>query len=300
MDQSLYNRLLERLECDLVLLPDKPEESAETTLAALWWTAAGSPLSAEKAAQQPIEDLDTRQQERLVSLVDQRLSGTPLAHITGRQQFMGVELLAGPEALIPRKETEILGRTASELLKKINNKDDLIVVDVCTGAGNLAVSLALQSPTCKVFASDLSGDAVSLARKNITFHHLEDRVKVFTGDLLDPFVSENFYGKIDLLICNPPYISSAKVSDMEGEISGHEPALAFDGGSFGIKILHRLIKEAPRYIKKGGWLVFEVGLGQGTMMMKRMKKFSYTRITPIPDANGRVRVIHAVNGGGNV
>ncbi len=299
MDHSFYSRLLARLERDLVLLPDKPEESAETTLAALWWLAAGKPFSAGKAAQLPLEDLDGRQQERLVRLVDQRLSGIPLAHITGRQQFMGVELLTTNQALIPRKETEILGRAALRLLGDIERTIERPrIMDICTGAGNLAVIMALHSPAGRIYASDLSEDAVSLAEKNAALHEVADRVEVRAGDLFAAFDEQKFWGSMDLVTCNPPYISSARVEGMVEEISGHEPTLAFDGGAFGIKILHRLIKEAPSFMKNNGWLAFEVGLGQGEAMIKRMKKNNmYAEVTPLVDEGGEIRGIIAGNGG---
>jgi release factor glutamine methyltransferase len=295
---QLYRELFDRLQDNLVVLQDKPEETTETTLAALWCAAAGTPVSVEKAALQPIAKLDTEQRELLCSLVEQRLSGVPLAHITGRQQFMGIELLAGPEALIPRKETEILGGAAITLLREMMTSNEAVkIIDVCTGAGNLAVVMALSCPFSTVYASDLSANAVSLARENAVFHSISDRLSVSVGDLFASFDVAEFHNAIDLITCNPPYISTAKVAAMEEEISDHEPALAFDGGPFGIKILHRFIKEAPRYLKPGGWLAFEVGSGQGPTMVKRMQKNdSYSKVQPLLDENGQIRAILACNG----
>ena len=292
---ELYTDLLTRLAGSLVFLPDKPEETAETTLAALWCAAAGTPLSVEAAAARPLADLDGEQQTALRAFVQQRLAGKPLAHITGRQQFMGIELLASDEALIPRKETEILGRAAVGLLREMaETAESLRVLDVCTGAGNLAVAMAAQCTECSVFASDLSADAVSLARKNVEFQNLSGRIALREGDLFTPFAEKEFYESFDLITCNPPYISSAKVEEMDEEIAGHEPALAFDGGSFGIKILHRFIKEAPGFMKQGGWLAFEIGLGQGKTLVKRMeKKHPYSKVVPVTDDNGEIRVICA-------
>jgi release factor glutamine methyltransferase len=292
---QLYRDILARLESRLVFLPDKPEETVEATLAALWCCAAGTPLSVERAASEPLTELDTKQQAALLDLVELRLSGTPLAHLTGRQQFMGIELLASGEALIPRKETEILGRAAHRLLDEMKKETQTLrVMDVCTGAGNLAVSMALHCSRCMVVASDLSPEAVALARKNVDFLQLSDRVTLFEGDLFAPFDSPDYYQSIDLLTCNPPYISTAKVGEMEEEIAGHEPSLAFDGGAFGIKIVHRFIQDAPKYLKRGGWLAFEIGLGQGKSLVKRMeKKYSYTRVVPVTDAHDEIRVILA-------
>ncbi len=299
MDGNLSEELLSVLDADIDYLPDKPEETAETTLAALWLTAAGEPTSAAGAVGRELPALDRRQQDELRDMVSRRVAGIPLAHITGRQQFMGIELLTSAQALIPRKETEILGRAAVRLLEKIEQTvEHPMVMDVCTGAGNLAVAMALHCPACRVYAADLSDDAVALARENVAFHGIGDRVQAFAGDLFAAFADQGLEGTMDFVTCNPPYISTARVGEMDGEISGHEPSLAFDGGAFGIKILHRLIKEAPRYLKESGWLAFEVGLGQGEAMIKRMqKKYAYTDVRPLTDQNGDTRGIIARNGG---
>ena len=299
MARKFSEDLLALLDTDIEYLPDKPEETAESTLAALWLTAAGEPTSAVAAAEQPLPALDRQQQARLKELVKRRLAGTPLAHITGRQQFLGVELLTTAQALIPRKETEILGRAALRLLGNIEQTIERPrVMDVCTGAGNLPVVMALHCPSCRVYASDLSNDAVALARKNVLFHKLSDRVEVSSGDLFAAFAGQEFWSSMDLVTCNPPYISTTRVGELDGEISAHEPSLAFDGGAFGIKILHRLIQETPRYIKRNGWLAFEVGLGQGEAMIRRMKKKNlYAEVTPLVDEGGEIRGIIARNGG---
>jgi release factor glutamine methyltransferase len=291
--QHLWNELLLTLGSQLETLADKPEETPETTLKALWFTAAGDPKSAQAAAGLNIPPLDTNQENRLREHVNRRLSGTPLAHLTGRQQFMDIELLAGPEALIPRKETEILGRAALEIAEKLAEKrDEVTLMDICTGAGNLVVSLAAKLPAIKGYAADLSADAASLARRNAAFHQLEDRVEVREGDLLAPFDTPDFHQQVDLLICNPPYISSTRVTEMPAEIARHEPRLAFDGGPFGVKILRSLMKEAPRFLREDGWLAFEVGLGQGESIVRQMKK-KFNRVQHETDDRGEIRVVIA-------
>jgi release factor glutamine methyltransferase len=293
---ELWNELIQNLVHRLDILPDKQEETPESTLSALWWKACGKTLSviaAKKSGDLP--EISSGQKKVLHELIDRRLSGVPLAHLTGRQHFMGLELLVSADALVPRKETELLAGEALELLKKMaSEKDHLIYIDVCTGAGNLPVSLVSRVSDVKAFAADLSVDAVRLAQENVNLFNLGERIKVLEGDLLSPFESEEFLGKVDLLTCNPPYISSGKVADMHSEISDHEPDLAFDGGPFGIAILRKLIGEAPRYLRPGGWLAFEVGLGQGGKMLKRMKKKNdYQVLRPVLDENEDIRVILA-------
>jgi release factor glutamine methyltransferase len=275
----------------LSVLADKPEETVESTLKALWLTAAGDPKSVEAAAISELPSLDPEQEQLLSALIAKRLKGVPLAHITGYQQFMGVELLTSPEALIPRKETEILGRKALKLLNELaDQQDEILLMDICTGAGNLIISLSTKVPKVRGYAADLSVDAVRLAKKNVSLHQLQDRVDVHAGDLLSPFDNDKFHHRVDILLCNPPYISSGRVSEMAQEISEHEPCLAFDGGPFGIKILNALMKQATQFLRPGGWLMFEVGLGQGRSIIKRMEKI-YSNVQTACDENGEIRVV---------
>lgn len=290
---QLYKKILSKLEVELELLEDKPEETPITTLRALWFKAADDPKSTQAAELGDLPELSSEQQSSLEQIAARRLEGVPLAHITGRQQFMGVELLAGPEALVPRKETELVGNAALDVLLDMQSKQGPTrVIDVCTGAGNLAIAFASKAEQSKVFAADLSEEAVGLAKKNTEFAGVQDRVEIRAGDLLNPFDEDEFLGTVDLLTCNPPYISSAKVENMHEEIANYEPRLAFDGGPFGIKILQRLIKEAPRFLKPGGWLAFEVGLGQGPAWVQRLTKTGkFTDIRSVQDSAGEVRAI---------
>ncbi len=295
-NEELWETYSKRLKADLNFLPDKPEETIESTLRSLWLAATGRPASAQKALTLPLPELTTGQRKALDELVGQRIAGVPLAHLTKRQQFMGVELLSGPEALVPRKETELLGFAALERLQEMGSQEKrtLWVMDVCTGAGNLAVALRVLYPNIQVFAADLSPQAVRLATENVKFNQLESSVDVRISDVLDAFDSGSLYNKIDLLICNPPYISSAKVPEMPDEISGYEPGLAFDGGPFGIKILSKLTRDAPKYLRIGGWLGFEVGLGQGPAMKKRLTGHKqFDDIQTVLDNAGQIRALFA-------
>jgi release factor glutamine methyltransferase len=258
----------------------------------LWLAAAGRPVSAVRAASLPLPELDEAGEARLSDLLARLREGSPLAHLTGRQDFLGLELLAGPEALIARKETEILARAALAKLKAMPGAE-LLVLEPCTGSGNVALALAAGEPRARVFASDLSAEAVGLARRNLEVTGA-GRVEFRTGDLLSPFEGEGFEGRADLVACNPPYISSAKVPGMRSAIASHEPALAFDGGPFGVSILMKLIKQAPRFLKPGGWLCFEVGLGQGEPMAKQLRRApEYDAVETVADAAGAVRALLA-------
>lgn len=302
MDTPLYQHLKQQLAANLQFLPDKPEETLDSTAHALWHAAAGKPLSAVLALQTPPCELNADQQQHLTKLMQQRLEGIPLSHITGRQHFMGLEMLSTPEALVPRRETELLARNAIEFAKQLAESAKQVgaqqaqvkVLDVCTGSGNVALAIANAVTNAQVYAADLSEDAVALAKRNAQHLQLAARAEFRAGDLLMPFDTPEFLGQIDLLTCNPPYISSAKVEQMHSEISAHEPHLAFDGGPFGVAILMRLLQEAPRFVRSGGWLVFEVGLGQGPAMFKRMEKnTAYAEVRALNDTAGDVRALAA-------
>lgn len=290
-----YDALLRELAHGLRTLDDKPEETPDTALRALWWLATGTRLSAQAAANRALPPLTAEQQADLDRLIQQRLAGIPLAHLTGRQRFMDVELLAGAKALIPRKETELLGRAAAAQLAEIVGEHGRgLALDVCTGSGNLAIGIACAVPEVRVLACDLSEDAVALARANVSHAGLDSRVEVRQGDLLAPFDEPAWHGTIDVLICNPPYISSAKVPAMAQEIAQHEPSLAFDGGPFGIRILARLIQEAPKFIRNGGWLAFEVGAGQGPAVHRRLSSAGiFASIKALQNEHGEVRAFLA-------
>ncbi len=296
-NSKLFTQLLSKLEENLELLPDKPEETHEATLSSLWLKAQGKSMSAERAAHQNLSGLNPAQENLLKELLDKRLEGVPLSHITERQLFMGIELISNSKALIPRKETEILGNFAIKYLRSIPRlkSNSPIVFDICCGAGNLAIALAKKDSIIKVFASDLSEEAVSLTKENIHFHKLENQIKAFSGNLLEPFEKEEFYNKVDLIVCNPPYISDFKVPKMAKEIADYEPEMAFKGGGLlGLNIINNLIKNASRFLKKGGMLAFEIGLGQGDYIVNLCKKSGlYQRIVTEIDSNGHIRVIGA-------
>jgi len=292
----LWHEQLNRLRTGLEVLQDKPEETEESCLQALWLKAAGIAVSPRRAGQLDRPPLTDDQAQHLSRLVEQRLQGTPLSYLTGRQSFMELEFMTTPGAMIPRKETEILAKTALGLIDGMEAQGEgLCLVDICTGSGNLPVVLAAQDASARVFAADLSDEAVALARENAVLHGVEDRVDLRQGDLLAPFDTDEFHGKVDLLSCNPPYISNAKVDELPEEIATHEPRMAFAGGSFGIDIPKRLIADAPRFLKpKTGWLAFEVGLGQGPFFYKRLQKNqNFAEVEGVADENGEIRVVVA-------
>ncbi len=293
--RQLFNTLKNELEARISFLKDKPEETIDSTLSACWLAASGVPQSAEEAINHVLPKLTEDQIDLLYRLIDLRLQNTPLAHITGRQSFMGIQMLSDKRALIPRKETEILGFKSLEICNLLSEKKENVrVMDICCGAGNLALAVACNNYNTTVFASDLSQEAVDLAKENISFLDADSRVEAIQSDLFSAFEKEEFYGTIDLIICNPPYISSTKVAKMPAQISDHEPVLAFDGGMFGTRIIQNFLREAPKFLSPAGFIAIEVGAGQGEFIMRLCSDTNcYTGIESVADEMGNIRVISA-------
>jgi release factor glutamine methyltransferase len=292
---ELFLNIRINLKNKLHFLEDKPEENLESTIKALWLTAAGFKVSAEVASGLDLPALTDMQVNDLNKLIGFRLNNIPLAHITKRQNFMGIDFISDDRALIPRKETELLGKKALEISFKISNsKETINVMDICCGCGNLGIAISHFNQKCKVYATDISDDAVKLAWENVNFLNQGVRVYVSKGDLFSEFESDEFYKNINLIVCNPPYISTAKVLKMNAEISLNEPVLAFDGGMLGLRIIQKLINEAPKFLVPDGWLIFEVGVGQGDFVLKLIEKTRmYQQSDSVTDEAGNIRVVIA-------
>ncbi len=291
--EEIFKKIKNELGSSLEFLKDKPAETLDSTLKACWLTAAGIRVSAKKAANHSLPPLTESQLAYFHSLLRKRIHKIPLAHITGRQNFMKIELLVDERALIPRKETEILATEALLVSKWLSqNRKPVRILDICCGSGNLALTLAHYNSHAKILATDLSAEAVELTKENISLLNLYKQVQVFTGDLFEAFYTDKHYNKSDLIVCNPPYVSEGKVSAMNEEISNHEPELAFNGGQFGLEILQRLVNEAPKFLNKNGYLMFEVGVGQGSFMAELCKRTGkYKKIRSVKDCDGNIRVI---------
>jgi HemK-like putative methylase len=202
-----------------------------------------------------------------------------------RVTFLGVEIEAGPGALIPRAETELCGRTA---LAKLGD-DAARFVDVCCGTGNLACAIATARPTLRGWALDLTDGAIALARANVSRLGLGDRVEVIQGDLFGPLAGLQLDGTIDLVVANPPYISTAKLATRTD--LADEPREAFDGGPYGVTLHQRIAREAMALLKPGGWLVMEFGLGQHDQVSRLFERSrAFDEITLVNDVSGSPRV----------
>lgn len=229
---------------------------------------------------------------KLANALEKRQEGMPWQYILGQATFMELSLNCTPEALIPREETELLAKTILALLE---GKKGETVIDMGTGSGNIAVSLAYYAPQIHVYASDISADAVKLAQKNVDKFNLQEQISLFCGDLFKPLENLNIENAVDVVICNPPYIPTNSLDKLTSEIIDYEPVVALDAGPYGINIYRRLIDDALRFLKPGGILAFEIGAGQDKIAMRLLSKSGqYQTVSAIPDENGVNRVITAV------
>jgi HemK-like putative methylase len=181
-------------------------------------------------------------------------------------RFMGLDILVPPDVLRPRTETELLAKEALAVLAQLATSSPPIVIDMCCGTGNLAVALAVRVPSCRVWAADLTEAAVAAAEQNVGRHDLGSRVTVRHGDLFEALAADDLWGKADMIVCNPPYISTAKLKGTSADLLSTEPREAFDGGPFGLSIHQRLLKEALSYLKRDGLLLCEFGEGQSRQL----------------------------------
>jgi release factor glutamine methyltransferase len=224
---------------------------------------------------------------------ERRAAGAPLGLVIGRQRFLGIDLLAKEDVLAPREETEILGNEVLALLRDLSREDperELRMIDMGCGSGNLACAAAVAVPKTRVWASDITASCVDLTRTNVAHLALQNRIQVTQGDLFAPLAARGLEGTMDLVVMNPPYIPSTSLANSHAGLLQHEPREAFDGGPYGISILTRLLQEAPPFLKGGGYLLFEFGLGQARMVQSLVeKKNFYTGLRFALDTNGEAR-----------
>lgn len=199
-------------------------------------------------------------------LLRQRGRGTPMAYILGERPFLSTSLVVSPAVLIPRPETELLVEAAVAWLAEQPGAS-LLVADVGTGSGAIAIGIALAEPRAHVMALDVSADAARVARANVDRHDVNDRVEVLAGDLLTPLLvpprSARFRGRLDAVVSNPPYIATAELDTLPRDVREHEPRIALDGGPDGLAAYRRLIPMAGQALRPGGLLALEIGADQG-------------------------------------
>lgn len=226
-----------------------------------------------------LEELDPDQELEFKKLVERRLAGEPLQYIEGTVQFGPVAVKVDPRALIPRPETEVLWERAVQALGAANRQT--VIVDMCTGSGNLALALRHAFPEATIYATDFDQEALSLAKENLSGRDVE----VLAGDLFAALPS-TLEGRIDLLVANPPYV--AETAELPAEVHHHEPHRALYAGALGEDVLIRLAEEAPDWVKPGGWIFVEIGEEQAGRVLELFQGFD-RKVQP--DLTGRPRIL---------
>jgi release factor glutamine methyltransferase len=212
-----------------------------------------------------------------------------------RARFMGVDLLAEPGVFVVRAETELLGRAAVRCLTELRAPEaagsELRMIDMGSGSGNLTCGVARAVPEVRVWASDLEEAPVALTAKNVVLCGIGARVTVSRGDLFAPLAGLGLERTIDLIVCNPPYIATVRLDKDRAHLLENEPRAAFDGGPYGISLQQRLIKEGAPFLRPGGWLAFEFGVGQDRQVKALFDRAkAYDRVELAANEAGEARV----------
>jgi len=194
------------------------------------------------------------------SALERRAKREPLQYIIGSQEFWGLEFMVTPAVLIPRPETEFIIEAA--LAIREDRTRPVRIIDLCTGSGCIAISLAKELPGAHVLAADKSAQALIIAQQNAANHGVSDRISFFQGDLFEPLEKHDMTDQADLIVSNPPYVRTGELTTLQPEVREFEPEMALLAGPEGTELAERIIKSAPKYLKKNGALIMEMGLGQ--------------------------------------
>ena len=228
----------------------------EARLEAEFLVAAAVDIPRLRLTLETSKTLKPEYEKRLTYWIQERLTRKPLAYVLGEQPFMSLSLEVNPSVLVPRPETELLVEMAQELLEKRSNA---VVVDVGTGSGNIALSLAPHPHVAQLYAIDISQEALVVARRNAMRNRIKQPIHCLHGDLLNPLIGRQL--KVDLIIANLPYVSREELHDLSPEVRW-EPALALDGGREGVAYLFSLIDQAESVLSSQGVLLLEIGWNQ--------------------------------------
>lgn len=231
------------------------------------------------------DEMQAEKQEEYFRLITERAKRIPLQHLTGVQEFCGLQFRVSPDVLIPRQETELLVMRACSLLE---GRDGARVLDMCTGSGCIAVSilhlLSGKRVGVSMTASDISAKALAIAEENARGNGME--ITFARGDLF-----ENTEGVFDLIVSNPPYIRTDVISSLMPEVRGHDPLAALDGGEDGLYFYREITRRAPEHLAEGGWLLFEIGFDQAGDVSLLMEQAGFRDITVRKDLSGLDRIV---------
>lgn len=264
---------------------EHPRRSSE------WLLSAATGLSRVEVYAHHDRPLTAEERERYRTLVAKRAEGMPLQYVTGEMPFRHLVIHVEPGVFIPRPETEVLVDVALEM---IGSMPEPRVIDLCTGSGCVAVSLAAEHTGARVWATDVGERPVAAARRNALCASVSERVQVLHGDLFEPLPHE-LVGKADLVVSNPPYVPSTDLSDLPLEVGGYEPREALDGGADGLDVCRRIATEAVRWLAPGGALALELDTGRVGDAARLLEEW-YEGVTVVKDLAGRDRIVFGRKG----
>lgn len=264
------------------LLKDLPNPSLEAKLLLLECTS----LKAEQFYSFPENKLSRAEERRFYKLVSKRLTGFPLPYITGVKEFWSIPFSVSPGVLIPRPETELIVEKVLEMSQRENET----IVDIGTGCGNIAVSLATELPQARVVATDTAMKALRLAKLNTSRQKISNMIFA-RGSLFSALKRLRLEGKCDFIVSNPPYITEEEWPKLDVEIRNHEPKSALVAGKSGLEVIHKLVQGAPPYLKPGGSLLVEIGIGQKDKVLSFFDSDPvWEKVNFFKDLNGISRV----------
>jgi release factor glutamine methyltransferase len=234
------------------------------------------------------------EKRELEKLIQRRISGEPLQYILGHQEFWSIDFKVDRRVLIPRPETELLVEQSLSILSGISFTRILSVLEIGTGSGAIAVALAKEMKNIFLVATDISKGALALALENVKSAGVQSQIEFVNGDLFGPFRPSRERKSFDLILSNPPYIIRPEIRSLAKEVRDYEPIVALDGGEDGLGFYRRLISQAPFYLREGGWLLLEIGQGQGPLVSGLIEEEgNFLKPDCIPDLSGIERVVKA-------
>ncbi len=235
--------------------------------------------------------LSEKEKDKLFFYLKERISGKPIQYIIKNTGFYGLEFKTDPRAMIPRPETETLvNEVIQHFIKK--ESEPIKIIDIGTGSGVIAITLAYELKNSFVYATDISKDALELALENAKIFKVEKRVKFVLGDFFDPLKNKNLVDFFDCIVSNPPYVKDSDYKNLDKEIKDFEPEIAFLCGDDGINFHKKIAKEGVKYLKKGGLLVLEIALGNAEKLLEFLSSSSlYNQIRIVKDLAGIRRVV---------
>ncbi|HEX7295899.1 MAG TPA: peptide chain release factor N(5)-glutamine methyltransferase [Pyrinomonadaceae bacterium] len=230
------------------------------------------------------DQLDDSAVHRFSEAVGRRAGGEPLQYITGVQDFYGREFQVTPDVLIPRPETELLVEAA---LETNANKPEILICDVGTGSGCIAVTLLCELTHARAVAVDVSAAALEIAAQNARHHGVSERLELKISDCFDALDRISF----DLIVSNPPYVSANALAGLQREVRDHEPLVALSPGGDGLNVIRRLLDEGTAFMKAGGYLIMEIGFDQGERVQELIDQKLWRLVEIRPDLQSIPRIV---------